>query len=100
MARRLKGEGSLYQTKDKTCVCQYYGDDGKRHTKRFQRKVDGRAFLDDLRQNETAAMLPEQPTTLSTGNRSSEFTVRRGMDGSLVRDLCPAYGKAFYLLQL
>lgn len=41
MARRLKGEGSLYQTKDKTWVCQYYGDDGKRHTKRFQRKVDG-----------------------------------------------------------
>ena len=59
MARRLKGEGSLYQTKDKTWVCQYYGDDGKRHTKRFQ-----------------------------------------GMDGSLVRDLRPAYDKAFYLLQL
>lgn len=58
MARRLKGEGSLYQTKDKTWVCQYYDADGKRHTKRFQRKVDGRAFLDDLRQNETEAMLP------------------------------------------
>ena len=60
MARRLKGEGSLYQTKDKTWVCQYYGDDGKRHTKRFQRKVDGRAFLDGLRQDEPTAMLDPQ----------------------------------------
>lgn len=75
MARRLKGEGSLYQTKDKTWVCQYYGDDGKRHTKRFQRKVDGRAFLDGLRQDEPTAMLPEQTTALSIGNQSSELTV-------------------------
>ena len=27
MARRMKGEGSLYQTKDKTWVCQYYDAD-------------------------------------------------------------------------
>lgn len=74
MARRLKGEGSLYQTKDKTWVCQYCGDDGKRHTKRFQRKVDG------LRQDEPTAMLPEQPTALSIGNQSSELTVGAWMD--------------------
>ena len=80
MARRLKGEGSLYQTKDKTWVCQYYGDDGKRHTKRFQRKVDGRAFLDGLRQDEPTAMLPEQTTALSIGNQSSELTVGAWMD--------------------
>ena len=80
MARRLKGEGSLYQTKDKTWVCQYYGDDGKRHTKRFQRKVDGRAFLDGLRQDEPTAILSEQTTALSIGNQSSELTVGAWMD--------------------
>ena len=34
MARRMKGEGSLYQTKDKTWVCQYYDADGKRRQHR------------------------------------------------------------------
>lgn len=50
MARRMKGEGSLYQTKEKTWVCQYYDTDGNRRTKRFQRKADGRAFLDGLKE--------------------------------------------------
>ena len=63
MARRLKGEGSLYQTKDKTWVCQYYDADGKRRTKRFQRKADGRDFLDNLHQTaspQTDTRLPGQ----------------------------------------
>ena len=47
MARRQKGEGSLYQSKDKTWVYQY-NLDGKRKTKRFQRKADARAFMDSL----------------------------------------------------
>ena len=63
MARRMKGEGSLYQTKDKTWVCQYYDADGKRRTKRFQRKADGRDFLDNLHQTaspQTDTRLPGQ----------------------------------------
>ena len=47
MARREKGEGSLYQAKDKTWVYQYT-QDGKRKTKRFQRKADARAYIDSL----------------------------------------------------
>lgn len=63
MARRMKGEGSLYQTKDKTWVCQYYDADGKCRTKRFQRKADGRDFLDNLHQTaspQTDTRLPGQ----------------------------------------
>lgn len=63
MARRMKGEGSLYQTKDKTWVCQYYDADGKRRTKRFQRKADGQDFLDNLHQTaspQTDTRLPGQ----------------------------------------
>ncbi len=44
MARREKGEGSLYQAKDKTWVYQY-SVDGKRKTKRFRRKADAKAFM-------------------------------------------------------
>ena len=47
MARREKGEGSLYQAKDKTWVYQYT-QDGKRKTRRFQRKADARAYIDSL----------------------------------------------------
>ena len=49
MARREKGSGSLYQTKDKTWVYQY-SVDGKRKTKRFPKKADARAFIDSLNQ--------------------------------------------------
>ena len=75
MVCRLKGDGSLHQTEDKIWVCQYYGDNGKRHMKRFQRKVDGQAFLDGLRRAEPAATLPEQPTTeTSTSVRTVSTT--------------------------
>lgn len=47
MARRTKGEGSLYQTQDKTWVYQY-SVDGKRKSKRFQRKADAKAFIESL----------------------------------------------------
>ena len=47
MAGREKGEGSLYQAKDKTWVYQYT-QDGKRKTRRFQRKADARAYIDSL----------------------------------------------------
>ena len=79
MARRMKGEGSLYQTKEKTWVCQYYDDEGKRRTKRFQRKADGRAFLDGLKpdaaavQSAVAREEPARPTTHSTGPTVGEW---------------------------
>ncbi|MBP5719364.1 MAG: hypothetical protein J6X53_10420, partial [Abditibacteriota bacterium] len=44
MARRVKGEGGLYQAKDKSWVYQYW-QDGKRKTKRFRRKSDATAFI-------------------------------------------------------
>ena len=47
MARRAKGEGTLYQAKDKSWVYQYKVD-GQRKTKRFQRKADAKAFIEAL----------------------------------------------------
>ena len=47
MPRRSKGEGTLYQAKDKSWVYQYRVD-GQRKTKRFQRKADAKAFIDAL----------------------------------------------------
>ena len=47
MARRTKGEGTLYQASDKSWVFQYKMD-GRRKTKRFQRKADAKAFMDAL----------------------------------------------------
>ena len=47
MARREKGGGSLYQTKDKSWVYQY-SVDGKRKTRRFRRKADAKAFMEAL----------------------------------------------------
>lgn len=47
MARRPKGEGSLYQAQNKSWVYQYTVD-GKRKTKRFRRKADAKAFIDSF----------------------------------------------------
>ena len=47
MARRVKGEGSLYQTKDKVWVYQYQVD-GQRKTKRFKKKSEANAFIKAL----------------------------------------------------
>lgn len=47
MARRTKGEGSLYQAADKSWVFQYRVD-GQRKTKRFKKKADAKAFQDAL----------------------------------------------------
>ena len=67
MARRVKGEGSLYQTADKTWVYQYKID-GKRKTKRFQRKADARAFIDSL-------MTSQKQSSLSSAGRTEVLTV-------------------------
>lgn len=47
MARRSKGEGSIYQTKDKTWVYQYQVD-GKRKTKRFPSKAEATAYKEAI----------------------------------------------------
>lgn len=47
MARRSKGEGSLYQTKDKTWIYQYQVD-GKRKTKRFPSKAAATAYKEAI----------------------------------------------------
>lgn len=47
MARRAKGEGSLYQDKSGGWIYQYK-EDGKRKTKRFHRKSEAKEFIDGL----------------------------------------------------
>lgn len=47
MARRTKGEGSLYQAADKSWVFQYRVN-GQRKTKRFKKKADAKAFQEAL----------------------------------------------------
>ncbi len=47
MARRAKGEGTLYQAKDKSWIYQYRVD-GQRKTKRFQKKADAKAYIEAL----------------------------------------------------
>lgn len=74
MARRMKGSGSLYQAQDKTWVYQY-SVDGKRKTKRFQRKADARAFIDSLEM--AAEMVSERPARSHT---AEVITVGEWMD--------------------
>ena len=60
MARRTKGEGTLYQASDKSWVFQYKVD-GQRKTKRFKRKADAKAFMDAL-----SAATSENPTVFQS----------------------------------
>ena len=72
MARRTKGEGSLYQAADKSWVFQYRID-GQRKTKRFKKKTDAKAFQDAL----TAQMTDEQP---APGQSAEVITLGEWMD--------------------
>ncbi len=67
MARRSKGEGTLYQAKDKSWIYQYKVD-GARKTKRFQRKSDAKAFMDSLSTAAASApaFAPAAPVQAST----------------------------------
>ena len=47
MARRAKGEGSLYQARDKSWVYQY-NENGARKTRRFKKKSDANLFIRSL----------------------------------------------------
>ena len=69
MARRSKGEGSLYQASDKSWVCQYKVE-GQRRTKRFKRKSDAKAFMDAL-----SAAIPEAPTAFAGQPQNRAATV-------------------------
>ena len=65
MARRAKGEGSLYQARDKSWVYQY-SEDGARKTKRFRKKSDAKLFIRSL-------TVEESPEKANTGiQRSTE----------------------------
>lgn len=88
MARRVKGEGSLYQTADKTWVYQYKID-GKRKTKRFQRKADARAFIDSL-------MTSQQQSFLSSAGRIEVLTVGEWIDRWLEKYARPAIKLSTY----
>ena len=72
MARRAKGEGTLYQAADKSWVFQYRVD-GQRKTKRFKKKVDAKAFQEAL----TAQMTDEQP---APGQSIEVITLGEWMD--------------------
>ena len=88
MARRVKGEGSLYQTSDKTWVYQYKVD-GKRKTKRFQRKAEARAFIDSL-------LTSQKQSSLSCAGRMEVLTVGEWMDRWLEKYAKPAIKLSTY----
>lgn len=73
MAKSTRGSGSLYQIKDKTWVYQYM-EEGKRRTKRFDRKSDAQAFI-NARGKYLAA-----PSTTGSGNSGPLITVGDWMD--------------------
>jgi len=83
MARREKGEGSLYQAKDKSWVYQYQMD-GKRKTKRFQRKSDAKAFIDSMNTAEATVQAANVVQALSgvpgAAQRQEVITVGEWMD--------------------
>ena len=64
MARRAKGEGSLYQDKSGGWIYQYR-EDGKRKTKRFQRKVDAKTFIDKQASPISAYPTPTHTPTMT-----------------------------------
>lgn len=73
MARRTKGEGSLYQAADKSWVFQYRVD-GQRKTKRFKKKADAKAFQEAL----SAQMTGEENS--SSGQSVEVITLGEWMD--------------------
>lgn len=81
MARREKGEGSLYQAKDKSWVYQY-SVDGKRKTKRFRRKTDAKAFMAALGagHEEVGVVVPAAPVVSAAQQKADPITVGEWMD--------------------
>lgn len=75
MARRAKGEGSLYQDKTGSWIYQYK-EDGKRKTKRFQRKSDAKVFIES--QSMRLAPFVSQSAEFHPG--SSDTTVKEWMN--------------------
>ena len=85
MARREKGEGSLYQAKDKSWVYQY-NVDGKRKTKRFRRKTDAKAFMAALGAGQNEISI-EKPA--AGPQRAEPITVGEWMDRWLEKYVKP-----------
>lgn len=57
MARRAKGEGSLYQDGKGSWIFQY-SEDGKRKTNRFQKKADTKIFIDSMNSSVAVNSVP------------------------------------------
>ena len=96
MARRAKGEGTLYQAKDKSWIYQYKLD-GQRKTKRFQKKADAKAYIEAL----TAASPASSVEVIAPARQQNAApSEARCVDRSLAGELRPAHHQAFYLLQL
>lgn len=92
MARREKGEGTLYQAKDKGWVYQY-SVDGRRRTKRFRRKADAKAFMEAL----SAGPIVPSVEKSSTGPQQAEpITVGEWMDRWLEKYAKPAVKLSTY----
>ena len=79
MARRMKGEGSLYQTADKKWVYQYTVE-GKRKTTRFQRKSDAKAFMESVQAAAEQAVSILVQDKISQGVSAKPVTVGEWMD--------------------
>lgn len=78
MARRMKGEGSLYQAADKTWIYQYKIN-GKRKTKRFHRKAEAKAFIESVRFS-VEAPVSVMPTRESCNTMIHPITISEWMD--------------------
>ena len=81
MARRVKGEGGLYQAKDKTWVYQYW-QDGKRKTKRFRRKSDAVAFIKAMSDGipQTELPMPSAQAVESVPQNDGRETARNAVE--------------------
>lgn len=89
MARRTKGEGSLYQAVDKSWMFQYRVD-GQRETKRLKKKADAKAFQEAL----SAQMTDEENP--SSGQSVEVITLGEWMDRWLESCARPAVKLSTY----
>lgn len=78
MARRAKGEGSLYQDKEGKWVYQYR-ENGKRKTKRFQKKIEAKIFIDSQTSSLLICSASAYPLTSEVVSSSTDISVESWM---------------------
>ena len=79
MARRAKGEGSLYQDKSGGWIYQYQ-ENGKRKTKRFQKKADAKNYIDKQTSSLLIRATPAFSSSPASMTSSSDMTVQAWME--------------------